>query len=121
MYCPPNLEPIPIVIHVGDFRLQHEATDTRKLWIIDETELTDQRWWSEGQVTFLNTSEQRRRIRYRRRVRVPMFESLDIEGWTHHCWKGGMLALTCEQVLEPGEEVTVQLEATSVHFTRMLP
>lgn len=121
MWCPPSLEPIPIVIHVGDMRLQHERTKTRALWIVDETDSNPLHWWSAGEITFENVSEERRRIRYRRRVRTPYPESVDVFGWTHDCWKGGILALTCEVVLEPGESVTVQLEAISVHSQRFIP
>lgn len=119
MDCPP-LDPIPIVVHVGAFRLQHEATATRALWIVDETESRPAEWWSAGQVTFENRSQERRRIRYRRRVRVPLPEDVQLQGWTQECYKGGTLALTCVVVLDPGETRMVQLEATSTHNTRAI-
>ena len=119
MDCPP-LDPIPIVVHVGAFRLQHEATATRALWIVDETESRPAEWWSAGRVTFENRSQEHRRIRYRRRVRVPLPEDVQLQGWTDECYKGGTLALTCVVVLDPGETRMVQLEATSIHNTRAI-
>ena len=120
MHCPPPLDPIPIVFHVGDFRLQHERTETRALWVVDETSATPLHWWSKGQVTFQNLSNERRRIRYRRRVRVLLPESINVSGWTEHCCKGGTLALTCTVVLDPGTSQTVFLEAESIHSTRFI-
>lgn len=120
MWCPPSLEPIPIVVHIGDSRIQHESTETRKLWIYDTTEDGALHWWSGGFVEFENASQERRRIRYRRRVAVPYPETVEVEGWTHHCWKGGILAMTCEVVLEPGEVRRVDLDAISTHSTRFI-
>jgi len=121
MFCPPSLEPIPIVIHMDPYRLQHENTATRSLWIWDETNDAESFWWSAGTVVFQNDSEERRRIRYRRRVSVPMPETVEAEGWTDHCWKGGTLALTCTVYLDPGESVEVALSCTSTHSRRVIP
>lgn len=111
--CPPLLEPIQKIVSTegGETRrLVHKAS-TRTVIVTDQNARSDTHWGSVGLLTVKNRRDVTARIRYRRAVPMPQPLDAGIIGWTDHCWEDGVLTLTCEIVLEPGELTYLDLYA----------
>lgn len=115
--CPPTLVPIPYVLQddAGTARRVYYENETRMVLVLDRNIRGRSHWGSVGVASLENKRRERARVRYRRKVRMPEPKDIGVLGWSDACWKGGVLTLTYEAVLDPSQTAEAELYAFVLH------